>query len=141
MISVNLDPANDLRTGWALTFPNVGWINTLRVLGDIFGIRGFLVWHSVMTFLVCVVWGILFGLTILAFVRGKIFMAKDADVWKDTMSGEDAARNAASQIAPGLISEQNSVHNLPYTVPQQGDYIDIEKQGKGDRPWVIDNRI
>ncbi|KAF8756877.1 Voltage-dependent anion channel [Rhizoctonia solani] len=103
---------------WALTFPNVGWINTLRALGDIFGIKGFSVWHAIMTFLVCMVWLILFGLTILAFVRGKIFLAKDADVWRDTMSGDDAARNAASQVAPGLVSEQSSVVNLPYTAPR-----------------------
>ncbi|CAE6458400.1 unnamed protein product [Rhizoctonia solani] len=124
---------------WALTFPNVGWINTLRALGDIFGIRGFAVWHAVMTFLVCMVWLVLFGLTILAFVRGKIFLAKDADVWKDTMGGDDAARNAASQVAPGLVSEQSSVTNLPYTIPPRGDYVDIEKQQGPERPWVIDN--
>jgi uncharacterized membrane protein YhdT len=133
-----------MRTGWALTFPNVGWINTLRALGDIFGIKGFSVWHAIMTFLVCMVWLILFCLTILAFVRGKIFLAKDADVWRDTMSGDDAARNAASQIAPGLISENSSVVNLPYTVPPRGgQYEDIEKQqnvnGGQQRPWVIDN--
>jgi hypothetical protein len=136
-----LNLADNVCAGWALTFPNVGWINTLRALGDIFGIKGFSVWHAIMTFLVCMVWLILFGLTILAFVRGKIFMAKDADVWKDTMGGDDAARNAASQIAPGLISEQSTVHNLPYTIPPRGDYLDIEKQqaNGGERPWVIDN--
>lgn len=128
---------------WALTFPNVGWINTLRALGDIFGIKGFSVWHAIMTFLVCMIWLILFGLTILAFIRGKIFLAKDADVWRDTMGGEDAARNAASQVAPGLISERNSVSNLPYTVPPRGDYVDIEKQQQQqqgeERPWVVGN--
>ncbi|QRW08455.1 C4-dicarboxylate transporter/malic acid transporter [Ceratobasidium sp. AG-Ba] len=131
---------------WALTFPNVGWINTLRALGDIFGIKGFSVWHSIMTFLVCIVWLVLFSLTILAFVRGKIFLAKDADLWRDTMGGEDAARNAAAQIAPGLISENNSVHNLPYTVPNRSQYEDIEKQQNvnpgTERAWVIEhNRI
>lgn len=124
-----------------MTFPNVGWINTLRALGDVFGIKGFSVWHAIMVTLVCTVWMILFGLTILAFARGKIFLAKDADVWRDTMGGDDAARNAASQVAPGLISSQNSVHNLPYSEPTRNDYIDIEKQGEsnGDRPWVINN--
>ncbi|KXN82849.1 Malic acid transport protein [Leucoagaricus sp. SymC.cos] len=33
---------------WALTFPNVGWIATLRELGDIFQLRGFYVLHLIM---------------------------------------------------------------------------------------------
>ncbi|KAF8473685.1 hypothetical protein DFH94DRAFT_763654 [Russula ochroleuca] len=36
---------------WALTFPNVGWISTLRVLGDTLQIPGFFVLHTIMAVL------------------------------------------------------------------------------------------
>ncbi|KAH8093113.1 voltage-dependent anion channel-domain-containing protein [Cristinia sonorae] len=68
---------------WALTFPNVGWISTIRVLGDIFNLKGFFIWHLVMAIIMCALWVILFSLTILAFFKGKIFYAKDEDVLKD----------------------------------------------------------
>ncbi|CAE6392676.1 unnamed protein product [Rhizoctonia solani] len=50
---------------WALTFPNVGWINTLMALGKIFDIPGFDEWHLVMT------------------VLGEILMSRDEDVHAD----------------------------------------------------------
>ncbi|KAH9989571.1 voltage-dependent anion channel [Russula vinacea] len=68
---------------WALTFPNVGWISTLRVLGDTLQIPGFFVLHTIMTVLMCMVWAVLFGLTVLAFWKGKIFFADEADVLRD----------------------------------------------------------
>ncbi|KAK7677832.1 hypothetical protein QCA50_019144 [Cerrena zonata] len=70
---------------WALTFPNVGWIATIRALGDIFNLNGFFVWHTIMAVLMCTVWVVLILLTILAFWKGKIFYAKDEDVIKDTV--------------------------------------------------------
>ncbi|KAH9166888.1 voltage-dependent anion channel-domain-containing protein [Lactarius sanguifluus] len=68
---------------WALTFPNVGWITTLRVLGDALDIPGFFVVHTVMAVLMCIVWLVLFSLTILAFWKGKIFLAAETDVLRD----------------------------------------------------------
>ncbi|KZT18856.1 hypothetical protein NEOLEDRAFT_89147 [Neolentinus lepideus HHB14362 ss-1] len=65
---------------WALTFPNVGWINTLKVLGDIFNVQGFYVAHLVMTIAICLTWGVLFALTLVAFWRGEIFMADGREV-------------------------------------------------------------
>lgn len=72
-----------LDVGWALTFPNVGWISCLRVLGDTLQIPGFYVLHAIMATLMCVVWVVLFGLTALAFWKGKIFFATEADVLRD----------------------------------------------------------
>ena len=69
--------------GWALTFPNVGWISTLRVLGDALQIPGFFVLHTMMAVLMCTVWVVLFGLTAVAFWKGKIFLADEADVLRD----------------------------------------------------------
>lgn len=68
---------------WALTFPNVGWINTVIALSRIFGIEGFEEWHLAMTTLVCVTWLVLFSFTILAFWKGEIFMSSDQDVYAD----------------------------------------------------------
>ena len=48
-----------------------------------------------MTILMCVVWIILFTLTLLAFWKGKIFLAKDEDVWMDTVvKDEDEEKQA-----------------------------------------------
>ncbi|KAI0271746.1 voltage-dependent anion channel-domain-containing protein [Russula aff. rugulosa BPL654] len=68
---------------WALTFPNVGWISTLRVLGDTLQIPGFFVLHTIMAILMCTVWVVLFGLTAVAFWKGKIFLAAEEDVLRD----------------------------------------------------------
>jgi tellurite resistance protein TehA-like permease len=73
----------NLDVGWALTFPNVGWISSLRVLGDTLQIPGFYVLHTIMAVLMCMVWAVLFGLTVFAFWKGKIFFADEADVLKD----------------------------------------------------------
>ncbi|EKM52736.1 uncharacterized protein PHACADRAFT_126777 [Phanerochaete carnosa HHB-10118-sp] len=81
---------------WALTFPNVGWISVIRVLGDIFDIPGFYVWHLVMAIVMCVVWLVLFVLTGVAFWKGLIFMADAEEVLKDVMvSREEAERDKA----------------------------------------------
>jgi tellurite resistance protein TehA-like permease len=70
-------------TGWALTFPNVGWINTAMALRKIFNIPGFDEWHLVMTVLVCVTWLVLFFFTIVAFWKGEIFSSRDEDIHAD----------------------------------------------------------
>ncbi|KAF7422308.1 hypothetical protein PC9H_010464 [Pleurotus ostreatus] len=76
---------NEILGCWALTFPNVGWIATMRLFGDIFKVRGFYVTHAIMAVLICLAWLILFVLTLIAFWRGLIFHSKDEDVIKDTL--------------------------------------------------------
>lgn len=66
-----------------MTFPNVGWISTLRALGDALNIPGFFTLHAIMAVLMCIVWLILFSLTAVAFWKGKIFLAAETDVLKD----------------------------------------------------------
>lgn len=63
----------------------VGWISTLRVLGDIFEIRGFFILHSIMTIIMCLTWLVLFVLTAVAFYKGKIFISDEETVLKDTL--------------------------------------------------------
>ncbi|KAM5534137.1 hypothetical protein V8D89_012157 [Ganoderma adspersum] len=114
---------------WALTFPNVGWISTVRVLGDIFGLRGFFVWHLVMTILMCAVWLILFCLTIWAFAKGKIFMAKPEDVIHDSLD-----RKALSPSPSGRSSFATTrVHSpSPSTAPDEAQGArDKEARGQG----------
>ncbi|TFL01185.1 voltage-dependent anion channel [Pterulicium gracile] len=77
---------NEILGCWALTFPNVGWISTLRVLGDTFDIPGFYTVHLVMTILMVVTWVVLFVLTIVAFSKGLILMSPDEDVAKDSIT-------------------------------------------------------
>lgn len=66
-----------------MTFPNVGWISCLRVLGDALQIPGFFYLHATMVVLMCVAWAVLFCLTAVAFWKGKIFLADEADVLRD----------------------------------------------------------
>ena len=61
----------------------VGWILTLRKLGDIFQVNGFNIWHLVMTILMCVTWAVLFVLTAIAFWKGKIFFSTPEDILRD----------------------------------------------------------
>ncbi|TFK40496.1 voltage-dependent anion channel [Crucibulum laeve] len=74
---------------WALTFPNVGWIATLRILGRIFQIKGFTIVHLIMTILMCITWAVLFVLTLVAFFNGRIFISKPEDVLKDSIPFKD----------------------------------------------------
>ncbi|GJE96716.1 voltage-dependent anion channel-domain-containing protein [Phanerochaete sordida] len=76
---------NEILGCWALTFPNVGWILTLRKLGDIFDVPGFHVWNLVMTICMVVTWVVLFVLTALAFWEGKIFSSPPEAVLRDTL--------------------------------------------------------
>ena len=87
----------------------VGWISTIRALGDVFDIHGFYTWHLIMTILLCSVWVILFALTIWAFIKGKIFLAKPEEVIKDTVgpkAAEERSRRASMQSdAPSYNKE------------------------------------
>ena len=53
------------------------------MLGDTFELQGFFTWHLIMTILMCAVWLVLFVLTLLAFFKGKIFLAKPEEVLDD----------------------------------------------------------
>ncbi|KAL1744067.1 voltage-dependent anion channel-domain-containing protein [Schizophyllum fasciatum] len=77
---------NEILGCWALTFPNVGWISTTRVLGDIFHVQGLFVVHLFMTVVMCIAWAVLFSLTLLALWKGLIFCSKPEDVVKDTVA-------------------------------------------------------
>lgn len=97
---------------WALTFPNVGWINTLRVLGDTFDIPGFYVVHLVMTITIVAAWAVLFALTALAFWKGKIFMADGDDVLRDTFQHQKRAGWDAEKGSPGSSARSSRVEMM-----------------------------
>ncbi|KAL0960556.1 hypothetical protein HGRIS_005592 [Hohenbuehelia grisea] len=80
---------NEILGCWALTFPNVGWIATTKILGDVFVIRGFYIVHAIMVVLICSTWIILIVLTGMAFWRGLIFRSKEEDVIKDSLDKEE----------------------------------------------------
>lgn len=63
----------------------VGWIATIRVLGDIFDIKGFFTLHLIFAILMCLTWVVLFVLTVTAFWKGLIFRSKEEDVLKDSV--------------------------------------------------------
>ena len=62
----------------------VGWILTLRKLGDIFNVSGFHTWNLVMTIVMVVTWFVLFGFTVVAFWKGKIFISPAEAVIRDS---------------------------------------------------------
>ena len=86
---------------WSLTFPNgtsfsfphpiptdssvVGWILSLRKIGDTFDCQFFWTWNIVMTVAMCVTWTVLITLTITAFCQGKIFTSPREDIIKDSV--------------------------------------------------------
>jgi tellurite resistance protein TehA-like permease len=80
---------NEILGCWALTFPNIGWIATMRVLGDTFQIRGFFTMHLIMVILLCVTYVVLAGFTAYAFYKGEIFYAKPEDVVRDAVGLPD----------------------------------------------------
>ena len=64
-----------------------------------FNLKGFFTWHLVMTILMVCVWLILFVLTVWAFIKGKIFLAKPEEVIQDTVGAkepEEAHSNRSS---------------------------------------------
>ncbi|KAI0316182.1 voltage-dependent anion channel-domain-containing protein [Amylostereum chailletii] len=74
---------NEILGCWALTFPNVGWISTVGVLGNTLNIPGFFEVHLILVIVMVAVWLVLIVLTATAFWRGLIFYAKDEDVLND----------------------------------------------------------
>ena len=100
----------------------------MRVLGDIFGLRGFFTWHLVMTILMCAVWLILFCLTVWAFAKGKIFMAKPEDVIHDSLE-----RKALSPSPSSAPSGRSSFATTRVQSPIYGAPAPDEGQGARDK--------
>ncbi|TCD62836.1 hypothetical protein EIP91_006349 [Steccherinum ochraceum] len=104
---------------WALTFPNVGWISTIRVLGDIFELKGFFIWHLIMAVVMCTLWVVLFSLTLWAFFKGKIFYAKDEDILQDIVNvelrpGSPESVHGDEEKGKGVERERDEMNGLGF---------------------------
>ncbi|KAG2010268.1 hypothetical protein CC2G_013106 [Coprinopsis cinerea AmutBmut pab1-1] len=111
---------HDILGCWALTFPNVGWILTLRVLGNLFDIDGFKILHLVCCFILAVVWLILFVLTCVAFYKGFIFNSEDEDVIKDSfysLREKRRKRRRYSHMAAQTVTPMRTPGGTPPTTP------------------------
>jgi tellurite resistance protein TehA-like permease len=73
----------DAYAGWALTFPNVGWISCFGALGNALNIPGFFDIQVVLVIAMACIWLILVAFTAVAFKRGLILNAKAEDVLQD----------------------------------------------------------
>lgn len=98
----------------------VGWILTLRKLGDIFGVPGFHTWNLVMTVLMCATWVVLFVLTALAFWEGKIFRSPPEDVLRDTLHLRFAEKTRTHErdLEKGEAGPQRTDSPDPMSMPQ-----------------------
>ncbi|KAF9013541.1 voltage-dependent anion channel-domain-containing protein [Cyathus striatus] len=93
---------HDILGCWALTFPNVGWISTVNALGEILEIQGLITLHLIMAIGMCLVWIILFVLTVIAFLEGDIFTSKDEDVLMDSrpnIQSMDSSHSSVTQTS------------------------------------------
>ncbi|KAK7450589.1 hypothetical protein VKT23_012898 [Stygiomarasmius scandens] len=97
---------NEILGCWALTFPNVGWINTTRTLGDLLNITGFRTIHLIMTVFIFITWCILIVLTVMAFWKGLIFFSKEEDVLQDTVSTSRASEDEKNWKNIGNLTHQ-----------------------------------
>ncbi|KAK7451699.1 hypothetical protein VKT23_012378 [Stygiomarasmius scandens] len=108
---------NEILGCWALTFPNVGWINTTRTLGDLLDIYGFRIIHLVMTITIFITWCILIVLTAIAFWKGLIFLSQEEDVLRDAVyisrTSEDEKNQSTNNSTRGSHSETTLVLPLP----------------------------
>ncbi|KAK1232179.1 hypothetical protein PQX77_004691 [Marasmius sp. AFHP31] len=85
---------NEILGCWALTFPNVGWINMTKILGKELRIPGLFTVHAIFTALMFLTWTILIVLTMMAFWKGLIFFSKEEDVIRDTLGPEALPRES-----------------------------------------------
>ncbi|KAK0244551.1 voltage-dependent anion channel-domain-containing protein [Armillaria nabsnona] len=97
---------NEILGCWALTFPNVGWIATTRLLGDIFNIEGLYIVHMFMAILMVFTWIALFVLTVVAFWRGLIFRSQEEDVLKDSLPSHDEHQEKG---IPTVVDEEKGM--------------------------------
>ena len=63
-------------SGWALTFPNVGWIGSLGALSDALKIPGLRTVQVVCVVVIAGLWLVLATLTLVAFWRGLILRSQ-----------------------------------------------------------------
>ncbi|KAK7451701.1 hypothetical protein VKT23_012380 [Stygiomarasmius scandens] len=104
---------NEIVGCWALTFPNVGWINATRVLGDTLNISGFRTVHLIMTIIMLMIWCILIVLTTIAFWKGLIFFSKEEDVLRDAVYVNRVSRLAGEK---NRENASNSAHQSQETL-------------------------
>lgn len=69
--------------GWALTFPNVGWIGSLGALADALKIPGLRTVQVVCVIIIAGLWLVLATLTVVAFWRGLILRSQSDAVLAD----------------------------------------------------------
>lgn len=102
----------------------VGWILTLRKLGDIFGVSGFHTWNFVMTVIMCVTWLVLFVLTAFAFWEGKIFISPPEDVMRDMLRLKIVDRQKDEDLEMGdRMSESTRVAEMAVVQPVDGAHM------------------
>ncbi|KAF9046834.1 hypothetical protein BDZ89DRAFT_61734 [Hymenopellis radicata] len=109
---------NEILGCWALTFPNVGWIATTRVLGDIFHLDGLFSLHLIMAVIMVITWFILFILTVMAFWRGLIFKSKAEDVLVDSMPAKMIDEEKRAGTPDSFESMDTTVEHPHLTYPQ-----------------------
>ena len=68
---------------YATTFPLVGMISTILVIGDIFECKFLWIVHAIFTIAMVIVWFILMTFTIIAFWKGQIFCSPPEAVIQD----------------------------------------------------------
>ncbi|KAK0472532.1 voltage-dependent anion channel-domain-containing protein [Armillaria novae-zelandiae] len=107
---------HEILTCWAMTFPNVGWINATRLLGDIFAVQGFFMFHLVMTILMCITWLVLTIFTATAFFQGKILKSGEEDVNKDVHWTEDEVMENRPTSAPVISSVTHHLESSSRTL-------------------------
>ena len=99
--------SSDRHPGWALTFPNVGWIGCLGALADALNVPGLRTVQIIFVVVLAIVWTILAVLTVLAFCRGLIFYDKADDVIADAShlfekTGHRTPRSPSGQNTPTI---------------------------------------
>ncbi|KAK0184785.1 voltage-dependent anion channel-domain-containing protein [Armillaria mellea] len=101
---------NEILTCWAMTFPNVGWINATRLLGDIFEAQGFLTFHLIMTILMCLIWLFLSIFTATAFFQGKILKSGKEDVTgQEIMEGPSPSMPVTPSVTHHLAGSSRTL--------------------------------
>ncbi len=100
----------------------VGWILTLRKLGQIFQMSFFNVWNTVMTIIMCITWIVLFVLTCVAFWEGKIFISANEDTIQDGRHVNWRLRKHAEDVELGRRPDveqpiDSGVHSVDLLIP------------------------
>ncbi|KAF8341352.1 voltage-dependent anion channel-domain-containing protein [Cantharellus anzutake] len=116
---------------WALTFPNVGWITAVKLLGDHLHIPGFYIVHDVLTTAMCLTWVVLVVCTSIAFMRHEIFFEQDPLPSKST-AGEASALKAQRLLVRDATQEQEQ-EEQEENAPASNGKVDLVKKEHGKR--------